>query len=328
MLIVTSKLRGEVVVKLTDEERCKIEVLRQSGMNAANIGIQLGRHKSTITRELARNSINGSYEYNEAIRMAHSRRSGVGGKVQLNDDHWTYVRVLLYLKWSPEQISGWLRKNPEIGFYVSDQWIYEYIHKNQSAGGDLYENLRRKGRPYRNGKFRPYRGKIKDRVSIEDRPEIVQKRLRIGDWEVDSVIGKLNQSSLVTLVERVSRYTVILRVNSKEADVVAKAIISRIKELNLLIHTMTGDNGTEFAEHRKIADELGIDFYFTHPYSSWEKGTNENTNGLIRQYFPKGTDFNAVSDEAIKTVENELNNRPRKCLSYKSPAEILASKKR
>jgi len=133
---------------------------------------------------------------------------------------------------------------------------------------------------------------------------------------------------LVTLVERVSRYTVILRVNSKEADVVAEAIISRIKELNLLIHTMTGDNGTEFAEHRKIADELGIDFYFTHPYSSWEKGTNENTNGLIRQYFPKGTDFNAVSDEAIKTVENELNNRPRKCLSYKSPAEILASKKR
>lgn len=315
-------------MKLTDEERCKIEVLLQSGMNAANIGIQLGRHKSTITRELARNSINGLYEYSEAIRLAHSRRSVVGAKLRLSDDHWTYVRVLLYLKWSPEQISGWLRKNPGIGFYVSDQWIYEYIRRNQADGGDLYENLRRKGRPYRNGKFRPYRGKIKDRVSIEDRPEIVQKRLRIGDWEVDSVIGKLNKSSLVTLVERVSRYTVILRVNSKEADVVAEAIISRIKELNLLIHTMTGDNGTEFAEHRKIADELGIDFYFTHPYSSWEKGTNENTNGLIRQYFPKGTDFNAVSDEAIKTVENELNNRPRKCLSYKSPAEILASKKR
>jgi IS30 family transposase len=149
---------------LHPEERCKIEVLHQSGMNAANIGIQLGRHKSTITRELARNSINGSYEYNEAIRLAHSRRSGVGAKLRLSDDHWTYVRVLLYLKWSPEQISGWLRKNPGIGFYVSDQWIYEYIHKNQADGGDLYENLRRKGRPYRNGKFRPYRGKIKDRV--------------------------------------------------------------------------------------------------------------------------------------------------------------------
>jgi transposase, IS30 family len=244
----------------------------------------------------------------------------------LTDDNWTYVRVLLYLKWSPEQISGWLKVNPGIGFNISDQWIYEYIHKNQAKGGDLYENLRREGKPYRTGKFRPYRGKIKDRIGIEQRPEIVEKRIRIGDWEVDSVIGKLHQSSLVTLVERVSRYTVILKVNSKEAQIVAKAIIARAKELKLLIHTITGDNGTEFAEHKKIAEELGIDFYFTHPYSSWEKGTNENTNGLIRQYFPKGTDFNKISDDSIMTVEYELNNRPRKCLDYKSPVEILTTK--
>jgi len=308
--------------KLTTEDRCKIEALYSAGVTATKIAQQLGRNKSTITRELSRNSVDGMYQYEEANKLAKKRRS-CGGAPKITGDNWTFVRMLLYLKWSPEQISGWLKDNPGVGFYLSDQWIYEYIHKNQAKGGDLYEHLRRAGRPYRNGKFRPYRGSIKDRISIEERPEIVDKRLRIGDWEVDSVIGKLNKSSLVTLVERVSRYTIILKVNSKEAQVVAKAIVERAKEMKLTMHTITGDNGTEFAEHRHIAQELDIDFFFTHPYSSWEKGTNENTNGLLRQYFPKGTDFNIISDDTISTVEDELNNRPRKCLKYKSPIEIF-----
>lgn len=308
--------------KLTSEDRCKIEALYSAGVNATKIAQQLGRNKSTISRELSRNSVDGMYQYEEANKLAKKRRS-CSGAAKITEDNWTFVRMLLYLKWSPEQISGWLKDNSGVGFYVSDQWIYEYIHKNQVKGGDLYEHLRRAGRPYRNGKFRPYRGSIKDRISIEDRPEIVDKRLRIGDWEVDSVIGKLNKSSLVTLVERVSRYTIILKVNSKEAQVVAKAIIERAKEMKLIMHTITGDNGTEFAEHRHIAQELDIDFFFTHPYSSWEKGTNENTNGLLRQYFPKGTDFNIISDDTINTVESQLNNRPRKCLNYKSPIEIF-----
>jgi len=308
--------------KLTSEDRCKIEALYLAGVNATKIAQQLGRNKSTISRELSRNSVDGMYQYEEANKLAKKRRS-CSRAAKITEDNWTFVRMLLYLKWSPEQISGWLKDNSGVGFYVSDQWIYEYIHKNQVKGGDLYEHLRRAGRPYRNGKFRPYRGSIKDRISIEDRPEIVDKRLRIGDWEVDSVIGKLNKSSLVTLVERVSRYTIILKVNSKEAQVVAKAIIERAKEMKLIMHTITGDNGTEFAEHRHISQELDIDFFFTHPYSSWEKGTNENTNGLLRQYFPKGTDFNIISDDTINTVESQLNNRPRKCLNYKSPIEIF-----
>lgn len=308
--------------KLTSEDRCKIEALYSAGVNATKIAQQLGRNKSTISRELSRNSVDGMYQYEEANKLAKKRRS-CSGAAKITEDNWTFVRMLLYLKWSPEQISGWLKDNSGVGFYVSDQWIYEYIHKNQVKGGDLYEHLRRAGRPYRNGKFRPYRGSIKDRISIEDRPEIVDERLRIGDWEVDSVIGKLNKSSLVTLVERVSRYTIILKVNSKEAQVVAKAIIERAKEMKLIMHSITGDNGTEFAEHRHIAQELDIDFFFTHPYSSWEKGTNENTNGLLRQYFPKGTDFNIISDDTINTVESQLNNRPRKCLNYKSPIEIF-----
>ncbi len=308
--------------KLTLEERFKIETLDQAGLNASKIAIELGRHKSSISRELTRNSIDGIYKHNNAQKLTRQRKSSCG-RTKLTDDNWTFVRALLYLKWSPEQISGWLKENPGIGFYISDQWIYEYIRNNQGDGGDLYTQLRREGRPYRNGKFRPYRGKIKDRVGIEERPEIVERRIRIGDWEVDSVIGKLNKSSLVTLVERVSRYTVIIRVNSKEAEIVAKAIIKRAKSLKLPPKTITEDNGTEFADHKKIAEALGIDFYFTHPYSSWEKGTNENTNGLIRQYFPKGTDFNHITEEAILLVEHELNNRPRKCLNFKNPAEIL-----
>ena len=309
--------------KLTTEDRFKIETLYNAGQNTNQIAIQLGRHKSTISRELSRNSIEGVYKHDTAEKLTKQRKSSCG-RVKLTEDNWTFVRSLIYLKWSPEQISGWLKENPGIGFYVSDQWIYEYIRENQANGGDLYVELRRQGRPYRNGKFRPYKGKIKDRISIEERPEVVNRRIRIGDWEVDSVIGKLNNSSLVTLVERASQYTVIIRVNSKEANVVAQAIVDRAKELNLPLKTITGDNGTEFSEHKQIAEKLGIDFYFTHPYSSWEKGTNENTNGLIRQYFPKGTDFNHISDKSILIVENELNNRPRKCLNFKKPAEILA----
>ena len=313
--------------KLTSEDRCKIETLFNAGLKAIQIAKQMGRHKSTITRELDRNSVDGVYKHKDALALSQKRRS-CGGRTKLTADNWTYVRVLLYMKWSPEQISGWLKTNPGIGFYVSDEWIYDYVRKNRAEGGDLYAQLRRGGRLYNNSKHRPYRGKIKDRVSIEKRPEIVDKRIRIGDWEVDSVIGKLNKSSLVTLVERMSRYTVMMRVNSKESQIVAQAIITRAKELRLPLHTITGDNGTEFANHKKIANELGIDFYFTHPYSSWEKGTNENTNGLIRQYFPKGTDFNAISDDAIKLVENELNNRPRKYLNYKRPIEILRHNKK
>ena len=309
--------------KLTREDRVKIEALYAAGLNASKIAQQIGKHRSSIGRELSRNLKDGSYCSNNASIDTKGRRQSCG-KSKLTEDNWTYVRALLQMKWSPEQISGWLKENKGFGFQVSDQWIYEYIKQNQEIGGELYKSLRREGRAYRNRKI--YRGTIKNRISIELRPDIINNRLRIGDWEVDSVVGRLHKSAIVTLVERVSRYTVIIKVNSKEAEVVAKAIIDRIKTLNLPLHTITGDNGTEFSAHQKIAAALGVDFYFTHPYSSWEKGTNENTNGLIRQYFPKGTDFNKVSDDAIQLVEDELNNRPRKCLNCKRPFEILKVK--
>ena len=231
-------------------------------------------------------------------------------------------------KWSPDQIDQWLKKHPDVGFTVSRETIYQYVKEDRQKDGDLYLSLRRAGKSYRHGRFKEYRGKIKGRVDITQRPDIVNKRLRIGDWEVDSVIGCMNQSSIVTLVERVSRYTTIIKVHSKEAVEVADAIVNRCKTDNLPVKTITGDNGLEFAEHIHIAHELGIDFYFTHPYCSWEKGTNENTNGLIRQYFPKKTDFNLISQEMLDKVEKELNNRPRSCLKFNSPLEILKDVKK
>lgn len=306
--------------RITAEERCKIETLTKAGFNPSQISKELCRNKSSIYRELRRNSIDGAYHHEPATKAAKARKSSCG-KVKILDDHWAQVRVLLIQKWSPEQISGWLKANPSMGFCVSPEWIYEYIRNNRQNGGNLYTHLRRGGKAYKNR--RAYRGFIKDRIGIESRPEIIDQRLSIGHWEVDSVMGKMNKSSIVTLVERSSRYTAIIKVNSKEAPVVAKAIVDRIKSTGLPVSSITGDNGMEFSDHGKIKSDLGVDFYFTHPYSSWEKGTNENTNGLIRQYFPKGTDFHQISDDLIGRVENELNSRPRKCLNFKNPDEVL-----
>jgi IS30 family transposase len=303
-------------------ERIQIEALLNAGKSPAEISQQLERPDSTISREIKRNTRDGKYCHSTAQKCTDERRRNSKQSI-LTEDNWTEVRSLLQQKWSPEQISGWLRTNPKIGFYVSDQWIYEYINTDRENGGLLYQHLRRGGKPYKIGGKRAYRGKIKNRVDITARPDIINNRLRLGDWEVDSVIGRMNQSSIVTIVERVSRYTAIIKVSSKEADTVSQAIINRMATTTIPLHSMTGDNGTEFSDHQQIAEQLGIDFYFTHPYSSWEKGTNENTNGLIRQYFPKGTDFGIISETMLSEVEAALNNRPRKCLNYKTPRQVV-----
>ena len=311
-------------LKITD--RLKIETLLSAGHKQSFISQQLNRSESVISQEIKRNSVKGSYCHNLAQKLADERRSN-SKKSHFTEDNWMVVRKLLEQKWSPEQISGWLKEHPDAyNFNVSDQWIYEYIKQDRESGGKLYENLRRGGRPYKIGGKRTYRGKIKGRIDITLRPAFIEERLRIGDWEVDSVIGKMNQSSIVTIVERASRYTAIIKVSSKESVNVCSSVIARMSENGLPVYTMTGDNGTEFSDHKKISEALGIDFYFTHPYSSWEKGTNENTNGLIRQYFPKGTDFGMITELMLKEVEEALNNRPRKTLNYKTPNEIMTAR--
>ena len=221
--------------------------------------------------------------------------------------------TLLREEWSPEQISLWLAEEKCVS--ISHEWIYHYILLDKSNGGDLYRHLRcQKQRKKRYGTY-SRRGQIPHQVSIEQRPAIVDARTRFGDWELDTVIGKNHQQALVTLVERKSRLTLIAKVARKTAANVTQAIVSLLKPLASWVRTLTADNGREFAGHQQIAKAIKADFYFAHPFASWERGLNENTNGLIRQYFPKGHDFRTITQHQIQMVMDKLNNRPENALA-------------
>jgi len=230
-----------------------------------------------------------------------------------------YVEWALGLEWSPEQIS---EVGKRINISVSHEWIYQYVAADKASGGQLFRHLRQGHKRYRKGK-QTKRSPIPNAVSIDERPSIVDTRERLGDWEADTVLGKQGTGVLVTLAERKSRLYLVQRVDSKHADVVRKAIIDMLKPYKDKVHTITFDNGGEFAEHEKIAESLEAKMYFAHPYSSWERGLNENFNGLLRQYIPKGTDLRRVSDERVKQVQSRLNLRPRKCLGFKQPVEVF-----
>jgi IS30 family transposase len=224
--------------------------------------------------------------------------------------------------WSPEQISGWLLG--EHSRILSHERIYQHIWSNKRKGGDLYKHLRRQGKKYQkrsNGKTS--RGQIKNRVSIDERPAIVDSKARVGDWEIDTVIGKGHQGVLVTLVERKTLYTLAGQVDSKHAEPVTIATINLLKPFEGCVHTITADNGKEFAWHEEIAKQLKTKVYFAHPYHSWERGVNENTNGLLRQYFPKDTNLKNVTQKEVDAAVYKLNNRPRKTLGFKTPAEMI-----
>ena len=231
------------------------------------------------------------------------------------------VERLLQEEWSPEQISLWLESEHSIR--ISHEWIYQYVLQDKAKGGVLYRHLRcQKQRRKRYGRY-SRRGQLINRVSIDERPAIVDTRRRLGDWELDTIIGKAHKQAIVSLTERKSRLTLIQKVEQKTVDNVANAIISLLKPIACRVHTMISDNGKEFARHETIAEALKAKFYFAHPYASWERGLNENTNGLIRQYFPKNCDFTMITEKQIKYVMDKLNNRPRKCLGIKTPNQVF-----
>jgi IS30 family transposase len=206
---------------------------------------------------------------------------------------------------------------------ISHEWIYQYILMDKHAGGDLHRHLRcQKKRRKRYGSYER-RGTLKNRVSIDERPAIVDTRQRLGDWEVDTIIGKGHRHAIVSLTERKSRLALLRKIERKTAQAVAEAVIELLKSLPVRTHTITADNGKEFASHERIAKELHTDVYFAHPYSSWERATNENMNGLIRQYFPKKRSFATITETEIEFVMERLNNRPRKCLGFKSPNQVF-----
>jgi IS30 family transposase len=299
-------------------KRYQILALLKEGMNYTQIANNIGVSKSTISREINRNSIDGKYNPDEAEVLVFKRHKYKPKYIKLTKSVEKAIRKYLKKKWTPEQIAYSLKLN------ISHETIYKYIYTNKANGGRLYKHLPRKMKKY-NKRDSSYnsRGYIPNRIPISKRPKIVDKKLRVGDWEVDTIIGKYHQGAIVTIVDKKSKFTLIKKLPTKEANGVSKAIIDLLQPVKSIIHTITSDNGKEFAGHQEVSNALDIDFYFCDPYSSWQRGLNENTNGLIRRYIPKKTDFTNISDREIMMIQNDLNNRPRKTLGYKTPAEVF-----
>lgn len=308
--------------QLTEHERYQIYTLLKVGLDKTAIALQLGRSPSTIGREIARNKGLRGYRPAQAQRLTTTRRLEAHKARKLTPEVIAWMTCLIRQELSPQQVVDYLAQHKQIKLH--HETVYQWLYADKAAGGVLYKHLRILSKPYRK-RYGSYdsRGKIKNRVDIDARPSIVETRARIGDWEGDTVMGKGHKSALLTLVERKTLYTVIVKLTGKHADLLAQAAIAHMQPYQDLVHTITFDNGLEFAAHEQIAKGLESDIYFAHPYASWERGTNENTNGLIRQYFPKGTDFNKVTDEEIAFVMNRLNDRPRVSRGVKSPRELF-----
>lgn len=308
--------------QLTQEQRYHIAALFGSGYAQNNIADAVGIHKSSVSREIRRNTGERGYRPKQAQEKALFRREHAQKHIKLTDSLKQVIVAKINLDWSPDQISGYLKKEqvPD----VSHETIYQFILVDKKAGGLLYKHLRHSGkkRKKRYGSV-DRRGQIKNRVSIEARPAIVDKKERLGDWEGDTIIGKQQQKAIVTLVDRASKKTLIGHVATKHSAIVTDIIVGLIRPMKDITHTITFDNGKEFSGHEDIADALAAHIYFAHPYSSWERGLNENTNGLIRQYIPKGSSFEGICASKIIFIQDRLNNRPRKSLGYRTPNEVF-----
>lgn len=308
---------------ITQEQRYTISVLLKRGLKKNDIARIIGKDKSTITREINRNCDKRNLEYKSdlAQRKCMERSREKRKMKRFSKAIQAYIDAKLFIKLSPEQIVG--RARLEGIEMVSHERIYQYIWEDKKKGGQLFSHLRSRGKPYRKrGSLKDSRGIIPDRKHISQRPAIVDQKARIGDLEIDTVIGKNHKGALVTINDRKTGMVKISKVKGKNAQAVKMATLNLLSDWGF-VKTITSDNGKEFALYKDIEKELKIDFYFATPYHSWERGANENTNGLIRQYIPKKTDFETISDEYVKFVENELNNRPRKRHGFKSPKELF-----
>jgi transposase, IS30 family len=308
--------------QLTENERYQIYTLLKVGFSLKAIAAELNRHPSTISRELKRNKGLKGYRPRQAQRLASTRRKQAHKACKLTVEVIDWMTCLIRQELSPQQVVAYLAQHKQVQLH--HETVYQWLYADKAAGGALYKHLRIVSKPYRK-RYGSYdsRGKIKGRVDTDARPAIVETRARIGDWEGDTVIGKGRNGALLTLVERKTLYTVIARLDGRQAGLLAQAAVKSMQAHQGQVHTITFDNGLEFAGHAKIGAGLGADIYFAHPYCSWERGTNENTNGLIRQYFPKGTDFNTVTDEEVAFVMDRLNDRPRASRGGKSPRELF-----
>lgn len=310
---------------LTAIQRYAIGRMLQQGYSKTSIADVVGVHKSTIGREINRNKDlrSGAYRSQLAQDKSQKRKLSKPKSVRFNLEMQQMVDGYLGQDYSPEQIVG-VCKNKGVEC-VSYERIYQHIWQDKKQGGTLHEHLRRQGRKYRKrGSSKDTRGIIPNKVNISQRPEIVEKKQRFGDLEIDTIIGKNHKQAIVTINDRAAGVLWMKRIEQRTADLVYKATIALLEPYAPMIKTITSDNGKEFALFEKIAENLDVDFYFANPYHSWERGANENLNGLVRQYIPKKTDFATLTDEFISNIETKLNKRPRKRFGFINPNQKMS----
>lgn len=310
---------------VTRDQRCQICALRARGCSIRSIAKQLVCHPSTISREIRRNKGKRGYRIEQADRKARERRSRASqGVKKMKPDLVARLKEMIQAKWGPEQIVDRLKIE---GILISHETIYKMIWADKQGGGILYKYLRHHGKRYnKRSSGKAGRGCIPGRIDISERPRIVEGKARIGDWEGDTIIGAKHQGTIVSYVDRHSKFTLLKKIERKEAALVVAATLEKMKDLPHKVETITFDNGKEFARHQEISIALTACCYFAQPYHSWERGLNEHTNGLVRQFIPKRANINEVPDEFIEQVQNSLNHRPRKILGGKTPYEVFFGK--
>jgi IS30 family transposase len=288
----------------------------KDGKTQSQIATLIDRHKSTISQELARNTGNRGYRPRQACLLAEERSLGSRNAAQINPKDWGKAVDCLLAQWSPVQIAN------QVG--ISHETIYRHVYADKAAGGNLYQQLRcQKKRKKRYASGRDRRGQIVGRRPISERPAHIETRSQVGHWEGDTVIGAAHKQAIVTLVERKSGYALIAKVSNKTSDLVSQAIITQLNPVTPLVKTLTFDNGKEFAEHARIDTALKSTTYFADPFASWQRGSNENFNGLLRQYIPKKRPLSTVTNKELRMIQDRLNNRPRKRLGFKTPNEVF-----
>jgi transposase, IS30 family len=310
--------------QITSDERYTLGVLRRQGFSDAAMARALGRHRSTIGREFQRNSAryDGAYRPSIAQERTNGRPSRSRRNSQFSATEWQLVNTLLREKFSPEQISGWLRLLDIID--ISHQTIYSHVKHDKKRGGKLWEHLRQPVRYRKRYATVERRGRLLGKPHISERPAAAETRTEIGHWEMDIVVGAGSNHCVVTLVERVTGATMIGRLRCRKVADVNRRVIELIEAHPGLFITITVDNGPEFHGYKQIEAATGVKIYFANPYASWERGTNENTNGLIRQYIPKRTSMKKLTQKRCNAIAGALNNRPRKRHGFRTPLERLA----
>ena len=304
------------------QERGHFYLALTAGLNQTEIAKKIGVDKGTISREFKRNEGKRGWRPKQAQSFRDERRQACTNGKCFSSDEWAEVERLIREDLSPEQAAN--RLALEGCLQISHEIIYQHIYADKRNGGELHQHLRsQKPRRKRYASGQERRGTIKNRVSIDERPEIVAEKTRMGDWEGDTVIGKNHKGGLVTLAERKSRYVLAGHIRSKHAAGVTAVTTRLLTPHKDKCHTITFDNGKEFAEHEKMAAELKADIYFANPYHSWERGLNENSNGLLRQYFPKGMELTDITEEQVQEAVERINHRPRKALGFRTPHEVF-----